>query len=97
MRLNLIRSSCTNAKKIWDLLEVIHEGTTQVKEFKISILTHKYELFKIEENETINDMYDRFNDIVEDLKGLGTIFKSELNWKILLFLPKEWRPKVMTI
>ena len=41
-------SSCTSAKKIWDRLEVTHEGTNQVKETKIKMLVHKYELFKIE-------------------------------------------------
>ena len=38
-------SGCQRAKKIWDKLEVTHEGTSQVKESKISILVHKYELF----------------------------------------------------
>lgn len=40
--------TCTYAKKIWDKLEVTHEGISQVKEFKINLLVHKYEIFKIE-------------------------------------------------
>ena len=39
--------TCTSAKEIWDRLEVTHEGIDQVKESKISILVHKYELFKM--------------------------------------------------
>ena len=35
-----------SAKEIWDILEVIHEGTNQVKESKINMLVHNYELFK---------------------------------------------------
>ena len=38
-------STYTLVKKIWDRLEVIHEGTNQVKESKINILVQKYELF----------------------------------------------------
>ena len=38
-------SSCISAKEIWDKLEVTYEGTNQVKETKISMLVHKYELF----------------------------------------------------
>ena len=37
--------TCTSAKKIWDRLKVAHEGTNQVKESKINMLVHKYELF----------------------------------------------------
>ena len=38
-------STCNSAKEIWDRLEVTHEGTNQVKESKINMLVHKYELF----------------------------------------------------
>ena len=46
-------SSCETAKEIWDKLEVTHEGISQVKESKISILIHKYELFKMKINKII--------------------------------------------
>lgn len=39
-------------------------GHLSSKEFKISLLTHKYEAFDMEEGETINMMYNRFNDII---------------------------------
>ena len=32
--------TCNSAKKIWDRLEVTHEGTNQVKEIKINMLIH---------------------------------------------------------
>ena len=34
--------SCDSAKEIWDRLQVLHEGTNQVKETKISMLVHQY-------------------------------------------------------
>ena len=43
-------STYSFVKEIWDRLEVTHEGTTQVKESKINMLVHKYELFKMEPN-----------------------------------------------
>ena len=42
--------TCTNAHDIWHLLQVTHEGTNQVKESKISMLVHSYELFKMDAN-----------------------------------------------
>ena len=47
-------STCDTSKEIWDRLEVTHEGTNQVKESKISLLVHNYELFKMKEEETIS-------------------------------------------
>ena len=37
--------TCSSAKEICDRLEVVHEGTNQVKESKISMLVQKYEMF----------------------------------------------------
>ena len=38
-------SNCENAHEIWNKLEVVYEGTSQVKESKISRYTRQYELF----------------------------------------------------
>ena len=38
-------SNCKTAHDIWHILEVTHEGTSRVKESKISVLVHKFELF----------------------------------------------------
>ncbi|XVE99670.1 hypothetical protein REPUB_Repub03eG0219900 [Reevesia pubescens] len=34
-------STCKNAKEIWDKLKVTHERTSQVNEFKITLLSHQ--------------------------------------------------------
>ena len=57
-------STCISTKKIWDRLKVTHEGANQVKESKINILVHNYELFKIEPEETITQMFTHFTDII---------------------------------
>lgn len=87
-------SLCQTTKEIWELFEVTYEGISYVKEFKISLVTHKYDVFKVEEGE----MYNCSNDIIVHLKGIWKVIgKEELNRKLLLALLKEWRPKVMAI
>ena len=61
-------SQYKSAKEIWRLLEVTHEGTNQVKESKINLLVHSYELFFMKDDETIVEMVTRFIDIVMVLK-----------------------------
>jgi hypothetical protein len=39
-------SSCKNTRDVWHALEVTHKSINQVKEFKIDMLVHQYELFK---------------------------------------------------
>ncbi|KAH9657669.1 CCHC-type domain-containing protein [Citrus sinensis] len=87
-------SSCESANEIWHKLEVVYEGTNQVKESKISRYTRQYELFQMEQNENVYSMYNRFTDIVNTLGALGKTFSnSEKVKKIIRPLPKEWGPK----
>ncbi|GAV58757.1 zf-CCHC domain-containing protein/UBN2 domain-containing protein [Cephalotus follicularis] len=91
-------SSCDSVKEIWDLLEVTNEGTNQVKESKISMFVHEYELFMMHNDECISDMFTRFTTIVNSLKNLGKSYSNqELIRKILRCLPKSWTPKVTAI
>ena len=64
-------SAVTSAHQIWHILQVIHEGINNVKESKISILVHRFEIFKTDENETILEMITRFTDIMNSLIALG--------------------------
>ncbi|GAV71415.1 zf-CCHC domain-containing protein/DUF4219 domain-containing protein/UBN2 domain-containing protein, partial [Cephalotus follicularis] len=83
-------SSCDSAKEMWDLLEVTYEGTNQVKESKISMLVHEYELFIMHDNESISDMFTRFTTIINSLKNLGKSYPNqELVRKILRFLKNQ--------
>ncbi|MQL99192.1 hypothetical protein Taro_031913 [Colocasia esculenta] len=41
------------AKKMWDKLKLIYEGTSEVKETKANILVHEYEMFKMSPVESI--------------------------------------------
>ncbi|VFR01503.1 unnamed protein product [Cuscuta campestris] len=91
-------SCCTTAKEMWDKLEITYEGTDQVREAKIDFLTHEYELFRMKENEKIDEMFERFSKIVNDLHALKkTYTDKELVRKILRSLTLEWRSKADAI
>ncbi|GAV59398.1 UBN2 domain-containing protein, partial [Cephalotus follicularis] len=63
-------SCCVSAKEMWGKLEVTYEGTSQVKEAKISMLVHDYEMFTMNENEDINTMFTKFTKITNALQAL---------------------------
>ncbi|KAH9658003.1 hypothetical protein KPL70_023317 [Citrus sinensis] len=84
-------SSCESANEIWHKLEVVYEGTNQVKESKISRYTRQYELFQMKQNESVYSMYPRFTDIVNTLGK--TFSNSKKVKKIIRSLLKEWKPK----
>nr|XP_009787259.1 PREDICTED: uncharacterized protein LOC104235235 [Nicotiana sylvestris] len=50
-------STCQSTKEIWEALQTAHEGTTQVKQSKIDMLTTEYELFRMKDDESIQDMH----------------------------------------
>ncbi|GAV84091.1 UBN2 domain-containing protein, partial [Cephalotus follicularis] len=83
-------SSCDTAKQMWDLLEITYEGTNQVKESRISMLVHEYELFMMHNDACISDMFTRFTTITNSLKNIGKSYSNqELVRKILRCLPKS--------
>ena len=91
-------SNCKNAKDMWDTLQVTHEGTTNVKRSRINTLTHEYKLFRMNTNESIQDMQKRFTYIINHLASLGKTFPNvDLINKVLRCLSREWQPKVTAI
>ncbi|GAV68791.1 zf-CCHC domain-containing protein/UBN2 domain-containing protein [Cephalotus follicularis] len=91
-------SSCVSAKEMWDRLEVTYEGTDRVKEAKINMLVHEYEMFTMHDNEDIKTMFTRFTNITNALQALDKVYtNSEMVRKILRCLPRTWMPKVTAI
>ncbi|VFQ98022.1 unnamed protein product [Cuscuta campestris] len=88
-------SCCTTEKEMWDKLEVTYEGTGEAK---IDFLTQEYEMFRMKEHEKIDDMFDRFSKIVNNLHGLKKTYTDrDLVRKILRSLTSEWRSKADAI
>ncbi|XP_075107102.1 uncharacterized protein LOC142180079 [Nicotiana tabacum] len=91
-------SSCQSAKEIWEALQTACEGTTQVKQSKIDMLTTKYELFKMKDDESIQDMHTWFTSIINELHSLGEIIpRNKLVRKILSVFPSSWESRVNVI
>ncbi|GAV66090.1 UBN2 domain-containing protein [Cephalotus follicularis] len=91
-------SYCISAKEIWDRLEVTYEGTNQVKEAKISMLVHNYEMFTMNENKDIKSMFIRFTNIINALQALDKVYSnSEMVRKIFRCLPRSWCWNLMAI
>ncbi|XP_070014744.1 uncharacterized protein [Nicotiana sylvestris] len=90
--------ACQSAKTTWEALQMEHVGTTQVKQSKIDMLTTEYELFKMKDDESIQDMHTRFTSIINELYSLGEIIpRNKLVRKILSVLPSSWESKVNAI
>jgi len=90
-------SGCESTKKLWDVLEVTHESTNEVKRARKNTLIQEYEMFRMKSRESISDVPKRFTHIVNHLLALGKTFdKEELNIKILKSLNRTWQPKVTT-
>ena len=86
--------TCKIAKEIWDELEKTYEGTSRVRVTKITLLCGQFENFKMEANESIDEMHNRFINIINPLSMLGKSFTNvEINLKILRSLPREWEAK----
>ena len=61
-------------------------------------LIQEYELFKMQQGETIIEVQKRFTHIINHLIGLGKKFdKGELNMKDLKCFDRNWQPKVIVI
>ncbi|XP_070015497.1 uncharacterized protein [Nicotiana sylvestris] len=91
-------STCETAKEIWEALQTTHKGTTQVNQSKIDMLTTEYELFRMKDDESIQDMHTRFTSIINELHSLGEIIpRNKLVRKILNILHSSWEIKVNAI
>ncbi|KAI0519582.1 hypothetical protein KFK09_007033 [Dendrobium nobile] len=91
-------STCKSGKDIWDRLCITYEGTNEVKQSRLNILLHDYELFRMKPNESISDMYTRFTQIVTSLHALGReLTNAEMVNKILRCLPTTYDAKITAI
>jgi hypothetical protein len=75
-----------------------YEGNKKVREAKAIKLVHRYELFRVKDDESIEDMYSRFQTLVSGLQILKKryVASDHVN-KILRSLPARRRPKVTAI
>ena len=69
----------------------IHEGTSSVKEAKLYVLKGKFSEFAMKKDESVAEIFNRLNDIVNELKGLGfEVSDADFNHKFLRSLPERY-------
>ena len=90
--------NCSSAKHMWDTIELLMEGTAEVKENRLDILTSQYEAFKSLPGENITQVFERYNKLLNDLNLHGKIYTSrEVNRKFMLTLPSHLEHKISSI
>jgi hypothetical protein len=83
------------AKEMWDKLISSYEGNENVKDAKLQTYRLKFEQLKMNEDETVNKLFLRVEELVNSMKGLGeNIEDAFLVLKILRSLPNRFNPKV---
>ena len=70
----------------------------QIRLKNLIVLVHRFELFKMKENEIIAEMVTRFTDITNSLASLGKEYTQvEKVRKILRVLTSDWEKKITAI
>ncbi|XP_063938007.1 uncharacterized protein LOC135147900 [Daucus carota subsp. sativus] len=90
--------NCTSAKQIWDTLQIINEGSEEVRENKKEILVAQYEQFGSNPGEGISEVFIRFNNLINNLNLNGKYYDNkEVNLKFLLTLPEQLEHRITAI
>ncbi|KAL8098292.1 hypothetical protein AgCh_031164 [Apium graveolens] len=90
--------NCKNSKHMWETIEVINEGTEEVRENKLEILTSEYEHFKSNPGEGITEVFERYNALINNLNINGKYYSiREVNKKFLLTLPAHLEHRITAI
>ncbi|KAL8100916.1 hypothetical protein AgCh_032969 [Apium graveolens] len=90
--------NCKTAKEVWDTIQIICDGTEQVRENKMQLLIQQYEHFHNEESESLTDIFSRFQKLLNALKLHGRVYQTkDSNLKFLRSLPKEWKPMTVSL
>ena len=90
--------NCKDAKHIWETIENINEGTEDVRENILEILTSEYEHFKSTSGEGISEVFERYKKLINKLNLQGRFYtKKEINKKFLLTIPTHLEHRIIAI
>ena len=86
------------AHTAWNILQTVHEGIKAVKINKLQQFTSKFESIRMSDDESFDEFYAKFYDIVNFAYNLGEIYNQpKIVRKILRSLTEDFRPKVTAI
>ena len=87
--------STKTAKEAWTILQKTYEGTKAVKDLKFQRLTMSFEEIKMKEDESFDEFYAKFMNIVNSAFNLReTIPKPKIVKKVFRSLPKRFHAKI---
>ncbi|KAJ9548857.1 hypothetical protein OSB04_021400 [Centaurea solstitialis] len=87
-----IDSHNSTGKEMWDQSEKQMLGTSVGTQMKVTNIIKRYEQFKARENEKLDDTYERFCNLLNELRNNGiTKTKIENNVKFLTNLQPVWK------
>ncbi|KAI3678005.1 hypothetical protein L6452_37283 [Arctium lappa] len=87
-----IDSYKANAKKMWDQLQKMMMGSKVGNQMKVANCKNSYEEFKAKEDESLEDSYERFVLLLNELSNNKVKKKQiENNVKFLSILQPEWK------
>jgi hypothetical protein len=79
------------ANEIWENLMEIYEGTSTIKEVKLYVYKGKFNEFTMKKDEDVSTMFNRLNDIVNELKCLDfDVTNKDFSHKFLRCLPEKY-------
>ena len=91
-------SSTKTVKEAWTILQTTYEGTKAIKNSKIQRLPTSFEEIKMEKEDSFDEFYAKFMDMVNSAFNLGeTIPEAKIIRKVLRSLPKRFHAKITVI
>ncbi|XP_074336261.1 uncharacterized protein LOC141673416 [Apium graveolens] len=89
---------CESAKHMWETIELLMEGTEYVRQNRLDILTSQYEAFKSLPGESITQVFERLNKLLNELSIHGKTYpQREVNRKFMLVLPHHLENKASSV
>nr|GEW32939.1 ribonuclease H-like domain-containing protein [Tanacetum cinerariifolium] len=81
-----------DAKSLMEAIEKSVGGNKETKKVQNTLLKQQYENFTSSSSESLNQIYDRLQNLISQLKILGeSLSQEDINLKFLRSLPTEWR------
>jgi hypothetical protein len=85
------------SNEIWEKLMEIYEGTSTVKETKLYVYKGKFNVFTMKKDEDVSTMFNRLNDIVNELRCLDFIVTNkDISHTLLRWLSEKYE-RVVTL
>ncbi|XP_073112132.1 uncharacterized protein [Elaeis guineensis] len=86
------------AKEAWEILQQEFQGDKKVRAVKLQSMKRNFENLKMKKNETLNEYFTKFMELVNQMKSYGdSIDDRRIIEKILITLPEKFDPVVAVI